>query len=111
MLALPPWLRRLQEDEMRANGTARLRNKFLMPAFASALCAVSVAASATRIFVPGDGVGTSGDSMGSAVALSGDTAAVGIPQGVMTPHAAPGIIAIFRNVAGTWQREAFLGPG
>jgi hypothetical protein len=29
----------------------------------------------------------------------------------MTPHATPGAIAIFRNVAGTWQREAFLGPG
>ncbi len=96
---------------MRANTTARLRGAFRVRVFAAALCAMSATASATRIFATADGIGTAGDSMGSAVALSGDTAAVGIPQGVMTPHAAPGVIAIFRNVAGTWQREAFLGPG
>jgi hypothetical protein len=96
---------------MRANTTARLRSAFRVRVFAAALCAMSATASATRIFAPADGIGTAGDSMGSAVALSGDTAAVGIPQGVMTAHAAPGVIAIFRNVAGTWQREAFLGPG
>lgn len=96
---------------MRANTMARLRGVLLMTAFAAVLSAASVAAAANRIFVPPDGIGTSGDWMGMAVALSGDTAAVGIPQGRMTPLAAPGAIAIFRNVGGTWQREAFLGPG
>ena len=72
--------------------------------------APDLAVASTRIFVPGDGIGTGGDSMGAAVALSGDTAAVGIPQGLLTPGAAPGVIAIFRDGNAGWQREAFLGP-
>jgi hypothetical protein len=96
---------------MRANASDGLCAKAVPAAFVAALSVASMTASASRIFVPGDGIGTSGDAMGTAVALSGDTAAVGIPQGLMTPTAAPGVIAIYRNVAGAWQREAFLGPG
>jgi len=96
---------------MRANAMARLGGTFLVSAVAAAFSVASVTASATRIFVQGDGIGTSGDGMGAAVALSGDTAAIGIPFGVLTPHGTPGAIEIFRDVAGTWQREALLGPG
>jgi hypothetical protein len=101
--------RRGTEGRMSANTLEKLRGMLRIAALAF-LWAASAAAS-DRIFVPGDGIGTSGDTMGAGVALSGDTAAVGIPQGSLTPHAAPGAIAIFRNVAGDWQREAFLGPG
>jgi len=95
---------------MGADRFKTLHRATLLFAFA-ALCVASVAAASNRIAVPADGIGTSGDWMGAAVALSGDTAAVGIPHGVITPFAAPGAIAIFRNVAGAWQRETFLGPG
>ncbi|HEX5124969.1 MAG TPA: hypothetical protein VFV97_17120 [Rhodanobacteraceae bacterium] len=80
-------------------------------AFASVLSVVGTSVAASRIAMPGDGIGAYDDAMGQAVALSGDTVAVGIPHGQMTPLSAPGAIAIFRDVSGTWQREAFLGPG
>jgi hypothetical protein len=79
-------------------------------AVAAALALLSTGAAASRIAAPGDGIGAHDDAMGQAVALSGDTVAVGIPQGQLTPLSAPGAIAIFRDVAGMWQREAFLGP-
>jgi FG-GAP repeat protein len=87
------------------------REAFLTAVLATACAIPEIAGASTRIFVPGDGIGTVGDSMGAAVALSGDTAAIGIPQGLLTPAAPPGVIAIFRNGSAGWQREAFLGPG
>lgn len=96
---------------MRANTMAWVRGVLLTTALPAMLSAASVAAASNRVFAPGDGIGTFGDSTGAAVALSGDTAAVGIPQGRLTPLVAPGAIEIFRTVSGAWQHEAFLGPG
>ena len=96
---------------MRMNLMTALIGVRVLAAAAAFLSISSVASASDRIFAPVDGIGTSGDGMGTAVALSGDTAAVGIPQGHLAPLAAPGAIAIFRSVAGEWQREAFLGPG
>jgi hypothetical protein len=96
---------------MRQKRMSDFRGATRVLALAALVSAATAALASERIFVPPDGIGTSGDGMGIAVALSGDTAAVGIPQGRLSPLAAPGAIGIFRDVAGEWQREAFLGPG
>jgi hypothetical protein len=68
------------------------------------------ATAATRLALVPDGIGRTGDNMGAAVALYGDTAAVGIPQAQPTPFIDSGAIAVFRNGATGWAPEATLEP-
>ena len=83
------------------------------PVLLGALCitfATMPAAAVSRIALMPAGFAANGDEAGSAVALSGDTAAVGAPRMQVVPVADSGAVEIFRRVAGSWQSEAILTP-
>ncbi|MGH8173285.1 MAG: hypothetical protein ACREPX_09050, partial [Rhodanobacteraceae bacterium] len=69
-----------------------------------------IAAAATRVALEPQGIGREGDEAGGAVASYGDTAAVGIPLAQPSPFIKSGAIAVLRNGATGWVREALLGP-
>lgn len=75
--------------------------------FASASsCPAATRIESTRIGIPG-----SGASLGSSVALRGDTAAVGAPSAQPTPLVGSGSVNVYRRIGADWQQEAVLVPG
>lgn len=74
----------------------------------AAICLALPSDAATRISSLPDGIGRVGDGLGSAVALLGDTAAVGASSAVIAPNVPAGVVAIFRENAGSWTSEATI---
>ena len=84
-----------------------------MPLAKAALCASIlfsplVAHALERLELMPMGLGGPYDQMGSSVALTADTAAVGAPGTQIMPGAPSGVVDVFHQVNGRWDLEAVL---
>jgi hypothetical protein len=81
------------------------------------VCVLAVFGASVALAVPSGrfkpvatGFGGSGDAMGTATAILGDTALVGSPYAVPNGVVPSGAVQVFRDGASGWQREAILMP-
>jgi len=74
------------------------------------LGAVSTASCQERLAVQPQGTGGRGDQMGMAVALHGDTLAVGAPYAVTSFRSTTGAVTVYRLAGDSWISEATLAP-
>jgi FG-GAP repeat protein len=81
-----------------------------MIALALAGTSIATAAPPGRIAPASTGFGRSGDLMGVAAAVLGDTALVGSPKAEPNAPTSSGAVQIFRNGVTGWQLEATLVP-
>jgi hypothetical protein len=74
------------------------------------LATIDAATAMTRVVSVPDGFGRTGDNMGQAIAVFGDTALAGSPMAQPAPLDPTGVVRVFRHGTSGWGLEAILLP-
>ncbi len=93
------------EHDVRPPCAASIVSAAILAFAMASSCSAMTRVESMPVGIPGSGKG-----LGSAVAIYGDTAAVGAPYAQPAPFVGSGSVDVYRQVGAAWQSEAVLLP-